>query len=158
MAYQKLQTSRALKVFATDNIDAYPDPSRVATSGTNASVTANKLVASGTSFTTTVEAGYIIENSTDGSYAIVEAVDSDIQLSLSADIFTGTSKAYIIYSQVAKEPCIIFIGTGGEVNLKTADGNEVVFKNIANASFLPVQIKVVKATGTATAADFIALW
>lgn len=158
MAYQKLQTSRALKVFATDNIEAYPDPSRVAVSGTNASVTANKLVASGTSFTTTVEAGYIIENSTDGSYAIVEAVDNDTTLSLSADIFTGTSKAYIIYSQLSKEPCIIFVGTGGDVNLVTGAENEVLFKNIANASFLPVQTKVVKATGTVTAADFIALW
>tara|TARA_R100000353_G_scaffold111058_1_gene79641 strand:- start:2003 stop:2479 length:477 start_codon:yes stop_codon:yes gene_type:complete len=158
MAYQKLQTSRALKVFATDNINAYPDPSRIATSGTNASVTSNKLVASGTSFTTTVETGYIVENSTDGSYAIVKAVDNDTTLTLSADIFTGTSKAYIIYSQVAKEPCIIFVGTGGDVNLFTADENTVLFKNIANASFLPVQTKVVKATGTATAADFIALW
>lgn len=158
MAYQKLQTSRALKVFATDNINAYPDPSRIATSGTNASVTSNKLVASGTSFTTTVETGYIVENSTDGSYATVKAVDNDTTLTLSADIFTGTSKAYIIYSQVAKEPCIIFVGTGGDVNLFTADENTVLFKNIANASFLPVQTKVVKATGTATAADFIALW
>jgi len=158
MAYQKLQTSRALKVFATDNIDAYPDPSRVATSGTNTSATANKLVDSAAAFETTVEAGYIIENSTDGSYAIVEAVDSDTQLTLSADIFTAGSKSYIIYSQVAKEPCIIFIGTGGDVNLVTGGENEVLFKNIANASFLPVQTKVVKATGTATAADFIALW
>ena len=158
MAYQKLQTSRALKVFATENIDAYPDPSRVATSGTNTSATTNKLVDSGASFSTTVEAGYIVENSTDGSYAIVEAVDSDTQLSLSANIFAAGSKDYIIYSQVAKEPCVIFIGTGGDVELKTADGNEVVFKNIANASFLPVQIKVVRSAGTVTAADFIALW
>tara|TARA_R100000655_G_scaffold91463_1_gene132192 strand:+ start:744 stop:1220 length:477 start_codon:yes stop_codon:yes gene_type:complete len=158
MAYQKLQTSRALKVFATDNIDAYPDPSRVATSGTNASVTSNKLVASGTSFTTTVETGYIVENSTDGSYAIVTALDNDTTLTLSADIFTGTSKAYIIYSQEARESCIIFVGTAGDVNLVTAGQDTVLFKNIANASFLPVQAKVIKATGTATAADFIALW
>lgn len=158
MAYQKLQTSRALKVFATDNIEAYPDPSRIADSGATTSTSAGKMVDAGGAFSTVVKPGYIVENSTDGKYAIVEAVDSDTELTLSVDIFTADPKDYIIYSQVAKEPCILFVGTGGNVNLKTADDNVVLFVNIANASFLPVQTRVVKETGTVTAADFIALW
>lgn len=159
MAYQKLQTYRALTVFKTDAIDAYPDPSRLADSGSTTSTTANKLVDSGATFRTgsiKIEPGYIVENSTDGSYAIVKRVDSDTTLSLSVDIFTANPKSYKIYAGVSSDPCIIFVGTAGVVDVTSADDNVVAFANIGNATFLPLQIKKVNADSTAS--NFIAMW
>lgn len=68
----------------------------VADSGTNSSVTANKLVDSTQNFATTVKVGMQVKNTTDDTWAHVTAVDSNTTLSLDADIFTGTSKAYSI--------------------------------------------------------------
>jgi hypothetical protein len=158
MAYQKLQGYRALEVYKTNAIESYPDPNRLATFGTNSSVTADKLVAtSGDFINNKIEAGYIIANTTDGSYAIIEAVDSATTLSLSVDIFTGTAKKYRIYSQLSKEPCLLYIGTAGVVDVDTAGGDsQIEFVNIGNATFLPVQVKRVNAASTAS--NFIALW
>lgn len=158
MAYQKLQAYRALEVYKTNAIEAYPDPSRMATFGANSSVTANKLVAtSGDFINNKIEAGYIIANTTDGSYAIIEAVDSATTLSLSVDIFTTTPAKYRIYSQLAKEPCLLYVGTAGTVDVDTAGGDsQIEFVNIGNATFLPVQVKRVNAASTAS--NFIALW
>lgn len=70
-------------------------------SGTNSSTATNKLIQSGQNFITTVSVGNCVYNSTDGTFAYVTAVDSDTQLSLSANIFTATSKNFTIYSTPA---------------------------------------------------------
>ena len=63
--------------------------------GTNTSVTADKLVDSGATFETDgVAVDMIVLNTTDSTEAYVTAVDSETELTLSADIFTGTSKDY----------------------------------------------------------------
>jgi len=53
--------------------------------------------------------------------------------------------------------CVLFIGTAGNVAVKTVGGDLVIFKNIANGTFLPVQVLQVLTTGT-TADDILALW
>jgi len=158
MAYQKLQAYRALEVYKTNAIEAFPDPARMATFGANTSVTANKLNAtSGDFINNNIKAGYIVANTTAGSYAIVERVNSATQLTLSADIFTATPEKYRIYSQLAKEPCLLYVGTAGTVDVDTAGGDsQIEFVNIGNATFLPVQVKRVNAASTAS--NFIALW
>lgn len=65
-------------------------------SGTNSSVTANKLVDSTQNFGTTVTIGMQVKNITDNTWAHVTAVDSNTTLSIDADIFTGISKSYSI--------------------------------------------------------------
>ena len=63
--------------------------------GTNTSVTADKLVDSGATFEqNSVQVGDHVRNDTDGTTTTVSAVDSEIQLALAADIFTGGSKVY----------------------------------------------------------------
>jgi len=52
---------------------------------------------------------------------------------------------------------VLFIGTGGDVKVDTIAGDTLVFKNIADGSVLPVQVKKVYATGT-VADDIIALY
>ena len=70
-------------------------------SGTNTSVTANKLVDSGATFSTeNIEVGDRVENTTDSTTALVTAVDDENTLSLDADIFTAGSKDYTVGAQV----------------------------------------------------------
>jgi hypothetical protein len=54
------------------------------------------------------------------------------------------------------QPCVLYVGVAGDLKVKTAGNNTVVFKNVP-VGFLPVQVKQVFATGTA-ASEIIALW
>jgi len=57
----------------------------------------------------------------------------------------------------ANTPATLFVGTGGDVEVITLGGSTLVLKNIADGSFLPIQITRVKATNT-TATDIVALF
>ena len=54
-------------------------------------------------------------------------------------------------------PATLFVGTGGDVEVITIGGSTLILKNIADGSFLPIQVTRVKATST-TAGDIIALF
>ena len=58
-------------------------------SGTTDGVEANKLVDSTQNFATTVQPGDFIHNTTDNTYADIKSVDSNIKLSISADIIVS---------------------------------------------------------------------
>ena len=64
-------------------------------SGTATSTTANKLVDTAGQFTANVKVGDIVSNTTDNTTANVTAIDSNTQLSLSADIM-ASGEAYVI--------------------------------------------------------------
>lgn len=51
----------------------------------------------------------------------------------------------------------LYIGTAGNVAVITVAGQTVTFKNVPNATTLPVQVAFVKASGT-TASDILAIW
>ena len=53
-------------------------------------------------------------------------------------------------------PSGIFVGTGGDLAVESADGNTVVFKNILDGTVLPIRPKYVDSTDT-TATDLVAL-
>lgn len=71
--------------------------------GTNTSTGINKLINSGAAFTTAL-AGRTIYNATNDTWAKVTAVDSATQLSLDANIFTGTGKAYVVCDAIDNIP------------------------------------------------------
>jgi hypothetical protein len=51
----------------------------------------------------------------------------------------------------------IFVGTGGDVTLRTVRGSEdVTFRNVPDGAVIDVRVIAVRATGT-TAADIVAL-
>ena len=50
---------------------------------------------------------------------------------------------------------LIFVGTGGNLEVTTVSGDTVIYKNLPDAYTLPVQVRRVKATNT-TATDIIA--
>ncbi len=67
----------------------------VGDSGTTDATTADKLVESGQNFLTTVTVGMTVHNTTDDTYTIVTAVDSNTQLSLADDIMVS-GETYVI--------------------------------------------------------------
>ena len=158
----KLQVSRALSVIPSGNTNI-PMPNVIVTS-TATTTTANKLVDSTKNFSSSgvnplnVQVGDIVYNNTLLGAAIVTNVDSATQLSLNSDIMVSTN-AYTLYSGTnntgSVEPCVLYVGTGGDLEVTTAGGDLVVFVGITSGTFLPIQ--VIKVNG-ATAADIVALW
>lgn len=51
---------------------------------------------------------------------------------------------------------VLYVGVGGHVKVKTRQGNDVVFYNMNNGQFVPVQVKRVYATGT-TATNLVSM-
>jgi len=159
----KLQVSRALKVIPSANTNI-PMPNVIVTS-TATATTANKLVDSTKNFTSlgtnplSIQVGDIVYNTTSSTAATVTNVDSATQLSLNADIMVSTN-AYTLYSGTnttgSVEPCVLYVGVGGNLNVTTAGGDVVNFVGIGAGTFLPVQ--VIKVNSVVTATDIIALW
>lgn len=59
-------------------------------------------------------------------------------------------------SQFSGGPCLLYVGTGGDLVVTTAGGDLAIFANVASGTFLPVHVKrVMEAT---TANDILALW
>ena len=54
-------------------------------------------------------------------------------------------------------PCVLYVGTGGNLRVMTAGGDDVVFSSVPAGTFLPVQVIRVYATNT-TASNIVALW
>ena len=159
----KLQVSRALSVIPSANTNI-PMPNVIVTS-TATTTTANKLVDSTMNFSSSgvnplnIQVGDIVYNTTTSTAAIVTNVDSATQLSLNSDIMVSTN-AYTLYSGTnntgSVEPCVLYVGVGGDLNVTTAGGDVVTFVGIASGTFFPVQ--VIRVNSVVTATDIIALW
>ena len=164
MGVFKSQFSRALPVIKSDNAPI-PYPAVVA-SGTNSSVTASKLVCSSGAFITkNVAVGDIVYNTTDSTAATVTAVDSETTLSLNANIFTATAKAFTVYQDsqqtgMGNTGCMLYIGGAGNVSVTTIGGDTLLFSGVPAGTILPVQVHTLNATtgGTTTATLINALW
>jgi len=158
MAYQRLQVTRALPVHKTNSGIDIPDPDFAGITGAIVTSATNKLtVAAADTFTAkTVQTGYIVENVSTGAYALVSAIDSGTQLTLSGDIFTTAGNIYQIYSQSTRG-CVLYVGAGGTMRVITAAGDEVTYQGVPTGVFLPIQVIRVVETGT-SASGFIAHW
>jgi len=157
MAYQKLQVSRALDVIKSDNANI-PSPALIV-QGVNNNVVANELEDTDVNFQAlNVSIGDVVYNITDGLAATVTKVVDSTRLLLNANIFTGTSKTYKLYSQNQKsEACVLYIGSGGNLRVQTHAGDDIIFYNVLGGTFLPVQVSKVFSTST-TASNIVALW
>lgn len=155
--YQKLQVGTALNIVKSDDANI-PIPA-VVTSGTGVAPVANELEdnVTGKFVTLNVQTGDVVYNTTTGTAATVVQVISEENLTLNANIFSGASDDYVIYTQNTKEACVLYIGTGGDLRVFTASGQDILFANVLGGTFLPVQVLKVFSTGT-TASDLVALW
>ena len=52
---------------------------------------------------------------------------------------------------------MLYVGTGGNLRVLTAGGDDVTFAGFPNGGFLPVNVVRVYLTGT-SASDILALW
>jgi hypothetical protein len=162
MANVKIQPSRALEVYKSDDADI-PYPA-VAVSGTTTSNGANQLIDSGKNFPALqIYPGNIVYNTATGVAAtIIDASPATPTiLTLNANIFTASPEAYIIYqsSPMAggqNTGCVLYVGTGGDVKVTTAGNDIVTFVGIQNGSFIPVQVTKVWDIGAS--ANIVALW
>jgi len=154
--YQKLQVGTALNIFKSDNANI-PFPSIIAT-GSSAAVSANQLEdVTGQFVTLNVQTGDVVYNNTTGLVATVTRVLDEENLLLNADIFLASGNSFTIYTQNNKEACVLYVGTGGNLRVLTASGQDVTFANTVGGTFLPVQVLKVFSTGTA-ASNLVALW
>jgi hypothetical protein len=158
----KLQVSRALIVTPSNDTNI-PMPNVIVTS-TATATTANKLVDSTKNFSSSgvnplnIQVGDIVYNTSVAGAAMVTNVDSATQLTLNANIMVSPNM-YTLYSGTnipgTVEPCVLYVGTGGDLEVTTAGGDLVNFIGIASSTFLPVQVIKVN---SASAADIVALW
>jgi len=153
----KLQVSRALPVTPSDDTNI-PMPSLIL-QGTTSSASPFKLIDSTVDFIALgVQVGDTAYANALG--AMVTNVDSATVLTLNLDIISGSGDAYELYSGTNMsgtiEPCVLYVGIGGDVSVVTAGGDTVSFMNIPSGSFLPIQVIRVL-TGT-SASRIIALW
>ena len=72
-------------------------------------------------------------------------------------IATVVSVEYTIY-QTNPEPnaFLLYVGTGGDINIETSAQLSVILKNVGDASFIPINVGRVNSSLT-TASDIIAL-
>ena len=153
----KLQTSRAFRVIPSDDTNI-PMPSLIV-SGITTSVAPFKLIDNTVDFIALgVQVGDTVY--ANGLGAMVTNVDSAISLSLNLSVILSGGDVYYLYSGTNMsgtiEPCVLFVGVGGDVAVVTAGGDTVNFVNIPSGSFLPVH--VVRVLTSTSAANIIALW
>ena len=163
MSSQKLQGYVGIEVYKSDDANI-PVPAE-ATSGTTTSApTSSDLVQTGQTFESTVKAGDIVYNTTDGTAATVIQVVSDTQLKLNAGIM-AIGEDYVVY-QASKQSnghdagngCVLYLGgANGNLRVTTIGGQVLNFIGLKGGDFFPVQVKKVHATGT-TLSNIIALW
>lgn len=161
MSVFKTTFSRAIRTHKSDNANiAYPN---VTETGTNTTATAFKLIDSAATFiTNNVYPGDIVHNDTDETSATVVSVDSETQLTLNADIFTATAKAYAVYSNspqagLGNPGCFLYVGGAGNVSVVTIGNDVATFFGVPAGTTLPIQVLKLRATST-TATNVIALW
>ncbi len=159
------QPSSAIPVILSDTINI-PVPG-IITNGTNTSGVATTLTDAGQDFlnSTTNANGYNISGgdvviSAAGVICEIESVDSATQLTLLAPgIAAGTYDIYKGNYQLKdgiSPGYSLYVGTGGTLVVLTISGQEVTLLNVGDATWVPLQVQRVLATGT-TASDIIAL-
>lgn len=156
MAYQKLQVSRAKLVYPNDTYN-YPNPSlHKLTSLETGGMAGSQIIDSTVDFIALgIEVGYLVTNDNSTDYTVVSKIVDAHTLNVADAIFTGGDD-YSIYAYNQYEASVLYVGTGGDVEVETFGGDVVTFKNVNSGQFLPVQAMRIK-TGT-VATDIIALW
>ena len=91
---------------------------------------------------------------------MVTNIDSPTVLSLNLDVILLSGDFYELYSGTNMsgtiEPCVLYVGIGGDLSVVTAGGDSVSFIAVPAGSFIPVHVIRV---GTLTTANrIIALW
>jgi hypothetical protein len=75
-----------------------------------------------------------------------------------AKVVTPSDTVNIFYANAGdNQGNVLYIGTGGDLRVLTVSGDDIVFTNIQDGTFLPIQVLRVFSTNT-TALNIVALW
>tara|TARA_B100001778_G_C18419860_1_gene552786 strand:- start:85 stop:549 length:465 start_codon:yes stop_codon:yes gene_type:complete len=154
MAYQKLNASKAWKVYPSDDAPIpqvmVQDGSGTATAQTATTVTDNTV----DFLKLGVKRGMILVNTTTNASTIITGIVGDT-LTVNANVFV-VGNAYQIYGG-QNNGAVLYVGTTGNIRVLTAANDDVVFVGVPAGQFIPVNVIKVFASGT-TADDILALW
>lgn len=78
------------------------------------------------------------------------------KLQVSKALVVVPADADILIDGQTYQPCVLYVGTGGNLDVVTEAGDAVTFKNVPSGMFMPVSIRRVLPSGSA--ADILALW
>lgn len=159
MAYQKLQTERAILAVPHSSIPI-PDPALKVISGEADTYTGSAISHpfqddNATFATSGVKVGDIVFNTTDKTLTQVSEVISETVLRIDDNIMAN-GETYAIYRYTDKSACVLYVGGAGNVGVTTIGGDDVTFYNVPAGTFLPVQVTRV-GSATSSATDIIAL-
>ena len=75
-----------------------------------------------------------------------------------AKVVTPSNTDNIFYDNEGDNSgCVLYVGTGGNLRVLTVSGDDILFTNIQDGMFLPIQVLRVFSTNT-TALNIVALW
>lgn len=161
MANVRIQPSRALTAYKSDFADI-PYPA-IATSGSNSGTGTTLTDVSKDFVALNIYAENIVYNISTGASATIIGNPSPTSPNslLLNDSIMNAGNDYIIYQSSPQAGgqntgCVLYVGTGGDLEVTTAGGDRVIFVGVPSGTFLPVQ--VVKVWNTGASADIIALW
>lgn len=161
MAYQKINGNTACNIIPrTDGLIL--NPSAAAASGSTTAVVFATLIDENASFVdsgyaATFQSGDYVVNLTTGESAAIAGIANNIEIALNGNIFTAVGQKYaVIGASENTAACVLYVGTGGNVSVRTASGDNVVFPNVISGSFLP--INVIRVFSNSTAANMVAIW
>ena len=162
----KLQVSRALNVIPSDYTNI-PMPNVITYGVVTSTSFVGILIDSTKNFSSSgvnplnVQVGDIVYNTSVPQAAMVTSVDSATQLTLNAPITMTIGEGYTLYSGTnitgTVEPCVLYVGTGGDMDVVTAGGDLVYLVGVPSGSFLPIQVIKV-GVSTTSAQNIVALW
>ena len=162
MAYQKLQTSRALLLTQAQDV-IIPDPAKAyLTSTQTAAGGATNVIDTTADFIKLgVKVGDIVVVA-GGGRSSVTAIVSATELTVATPIGAATDP-YVLYPP-ENQGCIIYVNeiqapaTSGELSVTTAGGDVVVYKGVTAGQFIPVQVTHWNKTLNVNVSSIIANW
>jgi hypothetical protein len=105
-----------------------------------------------------------VYNTTDGTAATVLLVVNATTLLLNADIFTATTKDFVVYqassqTTIGNQGCFLYVGGAGNVRVTTIGQDIVTFSGALAGKILPIQVLKVHSVASGTTATLLnALW
>ena len=80
-----------------------------------------------------------------------------LQVGRAASVAASDSADIAAITGGTNNGCVLYVGSFGNVKVRTIGGDDVTFKNVQACTFLPVQVIRVFSTET-TSTDIVALW
>ena len=168
MAYQKLQTERAIKVFPTTiatTVDSskaatIPNPGRLLVSGSTATTVAATgaatnnatLTKTGETFVTKgVKIGDVVRitiSTTIKDFYIVGVTETVLTLrsgtgNSTDNVSASSAASYEVYPNREAEPCVLYVGGAGNLDIITEGEDRVTLVGVPAGTFIPVQVRAV---------------